>query len=397
MKEQDQFQLSKLVEHLSHELRTPLGAILGYSELLEKSENLDESEKSHLQKIADSGSHLLDIINDIIEISNIESGNAYLEESIIKTDELVSDLNDEFLQTAKLKEIAFLVSVDSNIKDAFIGDHKKIKTILFTLINNALKFTEKGEVKVDISIAGRADLKTDNYLQVEVRDSGIGIPSDEMQNIFKPFWQADPVGKKGTGLGLTTCQKLVDLLGGSLKIQSEKGSGTNVSLSIPLKECSSNKADETNEMIPASMPGKAPDSLKALIVDDMPVNRALARIMLEMKDFDVVEAENGKQALDQYKGQKPDVILMDISMPVMDGIEAMERIRKVNGCGKSVPIIAITAGGHTGTRSELIEKGFSEFIQKPFKEKELFEKISLFYPLKGMDSIEADLKTASLT
>lgn len=379
MNDQEDFQLSKLVEHLSHELRTPLNAILGYSELLEKSKNLDNAEKKHLEKIAASGTQLLDVINDIIEISNIESGKIELEDQVIITNDFISELNSKFHATARLKEIELSVLVDASVWEKFSGDEKKIKTITYSLINNAIKYTEKGKVTVTLSIQDNSSKSDFSTLKVQVADTGIGIAKDELDHIFKPFWQVDSEQKRGTGLGLTTCQKLVHILNGDIKIESEVGIGTKVQFQIPVKK-HVEKLSVFESKFADNFPFRA-KNLKALIVDDLPINRTLARIMLEMKDFQIVEAENGKEAVKYYNGEKPDVVLMDISMPVMDGIEAMEKIRKINGKGKSIPIIAITAGGHAGTRTELIERGFSEYIQKPFRESELFDKISLFLPL----------------
>ncbi|MBD3615877.1 MAG: response regulator [Gracilimonas sp.] len=391
MNKKNEFELPKLVEHLSHELRTPLSAILGYSELLEKSNNLDESEKKHLEKIAASGTQLLDVVNDLIEISNIESGNVLAEENVIKTDELVAELKSEFETAARIKELDLLISIGSAVKETFIGDEKKVKTILYSLINNAIKFTKKGKIKVEISISEISD----RLLCFKIEDTGIGISEEDMKHVFKPFWQANVKQKTGTGLGLTTCQKLVHILDGSLDITSVQEKGTRIVLQIPIGEDAGNAVSKENKYA-SKVELSAKKSLKALIVDDLPINRALARIMLEMKDFEIIEAENGKEALDSYAGNSPDVVLMDISMPVMNGIEAMEKIRNINGSGKDIPIIAITAGGHMGTRSELINKGFSEYIQKPFKEKELFEKISLFLPLTVKNLKRAPLKQISV-
>lgn len=393
MKDQKEFQLSKLVDHLSHELRTPLSAILGYSELLEKSANLDESEKDHLEKIVTSGTQLLDVINDIIEISNIESGNIEPEEQVIATQDFINELTSKFNATARLKEIEFSVQVDASVWEKFRGDEKKIKAIIYSLINNAIKFTEKGKVNVTLSIQNDASHSDLWALQVQVTDTGIGISEDALEHIFKPFWQVDSEQKRGTGLGLTTCQKLVHILGGDISIESKIGYGTKVFLQIPVKKhvekISLHKNDFDDKFAVNAK------NLKALIVDDLPINRTLARIMLEMKDFQIIEAENGKEALKHYNGEKPDVVLMDISMPVMDGIEAMEKIRKINGKGKNIPIIAVTAGGHGSTRTELIERGFSEYIQKPFRESELFDKIALFLPLANTSKQSPSLQETS--
>ncbi len=396
MKKSEEFHLTKLVDHFSHELRTPLSAILGYSAILEKSENLNESEKEHLEKIASSGSYLLDVINDIIEVSNIESGNVGAEEHLIDRDTFSGALNNKFQATSHLKKIDFSIHISSRIGNEFYGDLEKIKTILFSLINNAIKFTDKGKVVVDISL-GEKILDNKIELLMTITDTGVGIAEEEIAHIFKPFWQVHTKSNNGTGLGLPMCQKLLSIVKGSIDIQSIEGKGTKVQVRVPIRlKATAPKRVELSPILPASCTDYQ-KGLKALIVDDLPINRTLARIMLEMKDFEIIEAENGKQALDYYSGERPDVVLMDISMPIMDGIEAMEKIRKINGQGKHIPIIAITAGGHTGSRLELIELGFSEYIQKPFKESELFEKISLFLPLANIAKQKTPIKNSSFT
>lgn len=394
MGKQKNFKLSKLVENLSHELRTPLSAILGYSELLEKSNNLDDAEKNHLAKITESGTQLLDVINDIIEISNIESGNIKPEESIISRDNFVSDLKHKYEALARVKEINFKVKASPNIDTQFKGDEKKIKTIIYSLINNAVKFTDKGSVFVHIYWSNVEQESNVKLFEVRIEDTGCGIPENEMRYIFTPFWQSSMNKNNGTGLGLTTCRKLVTVLDGTLEINSRPGKGTTAELRIPVKVVSKSQKGTSSKAPLVSMKNKK--SLKALVVDDLPINRKLARIMLEMNNFEIIEAENGEEALDYYSGYKPDLVLMDISMPVMNGIEAMEKIRQVNKTGSKVPIIAVTAGGHTGSRSDMIERGFSEYIQKPFKEKELFEKISLFLPLSTSNMKKSSLNLTAV-
>ncbi|MEX0844595.1 MAG: response regulator [Balneolaceae bacterium] len=389
------YQLSKLVEQLSHELRTPLNAILGYSQLLEKSENMDEAEKLHLEKIAASGSQLLEVINDIIEISNIESGRIELENNIIGAEYLVHDIEHKFGTTARLKELNLIVKAGIDFKEEIKVDENKLKAVINSLVSNAIKFTNEGRVKVQLRLLKHSESDSVKQLHITIDDTGVGISDEEMNHIFKPFWKGNSEQKKGTGLGLTTCKKLIKILDGTLVIVSEKGKGTKVDLKIPVEtvmpENKTNNSGSTCEH-----KSKTAKGMRALIVDDLPINRTLARIMLEMKDFETIEAENGKEAFDLFQNIKPDVVLMDISMPVMDGIEAMKKIRQIkNDRGNQTPIIAITAGGHTGSRNELIQKGFSEYIQKPYKEQELFEKISLFLPLSKADIRKRSLKSSA--
>ena len=370
-----EFKLSELVDKLSHELRTPLSAILGYSELLEKSSNLDKKEKDHLKNISTSGSQLLEVINDIIEISNIESGRTQVDADGVYVDDIIKELRDKFKVQLRYKEVELVIQKDESVPDSFVVDARKLQSILFALLSNAIKFSKKGSISVGFFLE---ESSSQPVLKANVTDNGMGIREEDMPHIFSPFWQSDAAERSGTGLGLTTCKKLIEIFGGNIKVQSSYGEGTSVEIEVPVKSTPMQSRISIRSISPSNV--KTDPSLTALIVDDLPVNRTLARIMLEMKNFKTIEAENGEEALEHYNSQNPDVVLMDISMPVMNGVEAMEKIRMLNNSGKEIPIIAITAGGHGGTRSELLEKGFSEYIQKPFKEKELFEKLSMFLP-----------------
>lgn len=396
MSKEQSFKLSKLVEKLSHELRTPLNAILGYSELLEKSENLDANDKKHLENIAESGSELLDVINDIIEISNIESGKTEIEYKSFDPKSLKHDLETKFSPAVRLKDLNLHLNFHKSINHSFKCDVRKTKSILYSLVNNAIKFTEEGEVSIDLSLTDVRENEGKARLNILVKDTGIGISEDDLNHIFKPFWQVPSESKSGTGLGLTTATKLLNLLGGEIQVESKRGKGTSVQLSIPVNLIEKSTVFEDSPSINRVDRHKV-KGLRALIVDDLPLNRTLARIMLEMKEFETVEAENGKEAIDYFHDTKPDVVLMDISMPVMDGIEAMEKIRMIKEKnGQDIPIIAITAGGHAGSRNDLIQKGFSEYIQKPYREKELFEKISLFLPVQAKNGTKPSLKHPSV-
>ncbi|MDR9415029.1 MAG: response regulator [Gracilimonas sp.] len=377
-KDLHQFKLSEIVDRLSHELRTPLGAILGYSELLEKSSNLDDQEKAHLKKISASGGQLLNVINDIIEISNIESGQVNIENNVVNLEDLVRELKDKFKVQLRYKNIDFNVTKSRSLPKKIMVDENKLHSILFSLITNAIKFSEGKSINIHLNI-NRSPSKS--ILTIIITDAGVGIKEEDVPNIFDPFWQGDMELRSGTGLGLTTCKKLVEILNGHINVSSELGKGTEVEIQIPVKEVHTGTVQKSkNSQYSQTKYNRKASTLTALIVDDLQVNRTLARIMLEMKNFKTIEAENGEAALKHYNASKPDVVLMDISMPVMNGIEAMQQIRLLNESEQEIPIIAITAGGHGGNRSELLEKGFSEYIQKPFKEKELFEKISQFLP-----------------
>lgn len=374
-----------MVEALSHELRTPLNAIIGYSEILDKADNLSEEQKSHIKNITKSGQQLLHIINDIIELSNIDSGKVKLQNEIFESEALIRDIKKEFSDTAEMKGLGFDINSTSLSGKSFIGDREKINSVLFILLNNAFKFTKKGAITLDLShTVDQSDL-----LNVRIKDTGIGIESAELEHIYQPLRHDRSTSEVYKGFGMATCKRLISLMGGTIQIDSEVEKGTTVEVTIPVKQSTMSLVKKDHAPIKAVTSMQS--NPKALIVDDLAMNRTLARIILETRNFTTSEAENGKEAVEQYCEHKPDVVLMDISMPVMNGVDAMNQIRELtNDEEGQLPIIAITAGGHAGSRNDLIDKGFSEYIQKPFREEELIRKIAMFLPVP-----EQNLKAAS--
>lgn len=384
MKEQKHLQLMRLIEGVSHELRTPIGAILGYTELLEKSKNLGETEKDHLARITENSRYLLDVVNDLIQISGMESGEVKLDQSPVTISGLEQEMKETYFEAARLQNIELTVSGKDDADAEFFSDEKRIKTILKNLVDNALKFTKGGSVEILFSLVDSANISNEYEFGITVKDSGVGISEGDLSRIFSPLWQAQKNEYPGAGLGLTICKKLVKFMGGEIKVESIPGEGTTVKVQIPVLKTKNSSASISVRKDKAEI--RSAGKLKALVVDDLPINRTVARIMLERNNFEIIEASNGLEALDFYRGYKPNLVLMDISMPMMDGIEAMERIRQINGVGEDLPIIAITAGGHINSRNELIGKGFSEYIQKPFERQELLEKIGMFLPLAHLKS-----------
>ena len=374
-----------MVEALSHELRTPLNAIIGYSEILDKADNLTEEQKSHIKNITKGGQQLLHIINDIIELSNIDSGKVKLQNEIFESEALIRDIKKEFSDTAEMKGLGFDINSTSLSGKSFIGDREKINSVLFILLNNAFKFTKKGAITLDLShTVDQSDL-----LNVRIKDTGIGIESAKLEHIYQPLRHDRSTSEVYKGFGMATCKRLISLMGGTIQIDSEVEKGTTVEVTIPVKQSTMSLVKKDHAPIKAVTSMQS--TPKALIVDDLAMNRTLARIILETRNFTTSEAENGKEAVEQYCEHKPDVVLMDISMPVMNGVDAMNQIRELtNDEEGQLPIIAITAGGHAGSRNDLIDKGFSEYIQKPFRKEELIRKIAMFLPVP-----EQNLKAAT--
>jgi CheY-like chemotaxis protein len=296
-----------------------------------------------------------------------------LQNEIVDANILIEEIHREFDDTASMKDLRFEINGSSVNGRSFIGDQEKINSVLFILLNNAFKFTDTGKITLDLSFSEQES----EFSNITLKDTGVGIDSEELEHIYQPLRHNRSTSGIYKGFGMATCKKLVNLMGGTIEIESKKGQGTTVEVSIPVKQSSLSlvKKDHASEKEQYSVNSNP----KALIVDDLAMNRTLARIILETHNFITSEAENGKEAVELFCEVKPDVVLMDISMPVLNGVDAMKQIRELTeNESEPLPIIAITAGGHAGSRTDLIKKGFSEYIQKPFREEELVRKISMF-------------------
>lgn len=358
---------SSFLARISHELRTPLNAVLGYAQILEKSKNLAEQEQQYVGTMYRSGHHLLNMINDILDISKIESGKMDLIEVDFNLPELLQDLQSMFNLKCKEKGISLITDYQEPLPGAVAGDPNKLRQILINLLGNAIKFTNTGSVTFRLRHSGTYEMR------FEVVDTGPGIPQDALDTIFIPFQQVKGKYQEGTGLGLAISRKLTELMGGTIRVGSVIGQGSTFSVSIPLR--ASTAVFSGSRLHPKRVSKLSTEkSYRILVVDDVPPNREVARVMLEAIGFEVVEAENGQVALDAYKVKPFDLILMDIIMPVLDGIEAMKAIRALDN-GGNVPIIALTASGFEGKNIELKRQGFTEYVRKPFYEPDLLELI----------------------
>lgn len=358
---------SSFLARISHELRTPLNAVLGYAQILQKSRNLADQEQQYVGTMYRSGHHLLNMINDILDISKIESGKLDLIEVDFNLPELLQDLQSMFNLKCKEKGITLVTDYQDPLPGAVVGDPNKLRQILINLLGNAIKFTSAGTVTLRLRHTGTYDLV------FEVQDTGPGIPQESLETIFMPFQQVKGKYQEGTGLGLAISRKLTELMGGSIQVNSVLGQGSTFRVAVPLR--ASTAVFSGSRQHPKQISGLSNDiTYRILVVDDVPPNREVARVMLEAIGFEVVEAENGQLAVDAYKEKPFDLILMDIIMPVLDGIGAMLAIRALPD-GKTVPIIALTASGFEGKNVELKRQGFTEYVRKPFYEPDLLELI----------------------
>ena len=357
--------------NMSHEIRTPLNIILGMTRLIKK-ETLNDRLNEYVNHSQYAANHLLSIINDILDMSKIEFGEMKIQLNQFNLHSLSNALESIFTPNAEEKGLMFLYSISDEIYENLLGDDLRIRQVLINLIGNALKFTEKGFVSLNIRLISE-NLDSQKIL-FEINDSGIGMSEDFVNHIFDKFSQeANKANRKyaGTGLGMTICRDLLSLMESELKIESKKGEGTKISFELEFKKlCTSISEKEYVNEIFKNVTGK-----KVLLVEDNKINRLIAGKSLEIIGCIYKEAVNGLEALELLKNETFDLILMDIQMPEMDGVEATKNIR--NELKITIPIIALTANVFKQDIDSYLAVGMNDFIIKPFEEENFFEKISL--------------------
>ncbi|WP_292108731.1 ATP-binding protein [Brevundimonas sp.] len=359
---------SAFLAAMSHEIRTPLNGILGMAQAMAQDE-LPTRQRERLAVLRDSGASLLQILNDLLDLSKIESGKLTLEEAEFDIEELLRSACAAFASLAAQKGLAYELKVSEGARGRYRGDPLRLRQILHNLISNAIKFTEQGRVEVAVSRRG-------GRLVMVVRDTGIGIPRDRVSRIFDRFEQADVSTTRrfgGTGLGLAICHELVRLMGGTIQVRSEPGRGTVFRVEAPTPRVSS----------AASSDGKSADAapgtraLRILVAEDNPTNQIVIRSLLEAAGLDCVVAPDGAAALEAWQAGEWDVILMDVQMPVMDGPTATAAIRAIEteeGGGR-IPILGVTANAMAHQIEEYIAAGMDGVIAKPIQLTELLTAI----------------------
>jgi signal transduction histidine kinase/CHASE1-domain containing sensor protein/DNA-binding NarL/FixJ family response regulator len=366
---------SAFVANMSHEIRTPLNAILGFSQILARAPNLTAEEAEQVRTINRAGSHLLQLINDILDLSRIEAGRLTLDPTDFNLHDLLDDLEMMFRSRAVAKGLQFSMERTDTVPRAVRADEGKLRQVLFNLLGNAVKFTKSGGVAVRVRADALADGGGENNavrLLVEVEDSGPGIPKEDLANIFDTFQQSE-AGREsgGTGLGLAISWRLAEMMGGEIKVVSRVGQGSCFSFSVPVQpvEAALKETTENSQIVVGIEPGAGP--LRILAVDDEEDNRALLRALLEPVGFAVREAVNGEEALDAFSQWSPHAVLMDMRMPVMDGYEASRRI-KATSRGATTPVIALTASAFMDDVQKVMSAGVDAYLRKPFRSEELF-------------------------
>ncbi|HCW93838.1 MAG TPA: hypothetical protein DHM44_09170 [Flexistipes sinusarabici] len=368
---------SVFVSNMSHEIRTPLNAIMGFAQILERDPALTDRQYEQVHTINRSGRHLLNLINDILDISKIESGQLTLHKNKFCLHTLLDDIDMMFRSRADGKGIQFLFDRGENVPQYIIADEGKLRQILVNLIGNAVKFTKSGGVSLRVKAGERDETGLEENkavnLMFEVEDSGPGIPEEDLENIFESFSQSQAgVEAGGTGLGLPISKRLINLMGGSISVDSEVGKGSIFRFNIQVEETDAPEKQlgiEEMRRVEGLKPGSG--SVRILVVDDQKDNRNLIRHTLEPAGFEIKEASNGEEALELFESWSPHAVLMDLRMPVMDGYQAARKIKSTYK-GKDVPVIAVTASVFEDKKQDVISAGMDEYLRKPFRPEELF-------------------------
>ena len=366
---------SQFLANMSHEIRTPMNAIIGFTELLDE-QVTDPRLKSFVKTIQSAGNSLLLLINDILDLSKIEAGKMDIEKRATNPHYLFAELSEIFMVDLHNKSLAMNIEIAPEIPESLMLDPVRLRQVLVNILGNAVKFTEKGSIRLTAGVANEDKIRSKVDLIIEVEDTGIGIPKQQLQVIFEEFEQTEGQNFSkfgGTGLGLAICRRLIELMGGSISVQSELGRGSKFTIFLNNIDVGSVK----QVVLPAN--GKVPEiefePAVVMVVDDIENNRQLICENFSGTEITIVEAANGKEAVEKVYQQKIDLILMDIRMPVMDGYQAAQIIKKKFN---DLAIIALTASVMKDEHERVKSENFDGYLRKPVSRRELFISMARF-------------------
>jgi signal transduction histidine kinase/DNA-binding response OmpR family regulator len=365
---------SLFLANMSHELRTPLNAILGFSSMLHQDPDLNVNQRRNIDIINFSGEYLLTIINDILEIAKIESGKLQLQIAPFDLGAMVRDIQEMMRIRAEQKGLRLQFDQTSDFPRYIKGDEARLRQILINLVGNAIKFTEKGEVTIRLGVKYNAR----SHLLIDVQDTGPGIEPEDQKKLFRPFVQLNKSSTKGgTGLGLTIARQFAQLMGGNIVLISEPLKGSLFQVDLPLTLADENEVEYMSSDAHGEVVGIVPGqkAYRILIAEDQYENRLLLSQLMDQVGLETKTAENGEQCVQIFQEWHPDLIWMDRAMPVMDGVEATQRIRNLPD-GDKVKIVAVTASVFTEQQPEMLSCGMDDILYKPYRFNEIYDSMT---------------------